>query len=642
MTVLAANYAEGGTDGVAVTTGNSGGGSGTAFSAVTGSWTFSNVQEFEGALSYRSAQVGGTAQALQVPLGVAATSAVHTVAQYLTAFPASSFIVIKGLTAGFGASWRIDVTAAGLVRIRNSSNTQVAESVAAISINQWWRFKVTVVNSATVGSVSVDAYSGYSDTPSFTLTIGSINTATEHSHVQIGNSLSTPTLGTTFYDAYVADDTQILAVTNLTAAGGAEAGNAAGLLAVDMPLVTAAGGAQAAGAVNALAVDFSTATSPGGGSAAGAANALTVDTLVTTDSGGAIGAGAVNQLAIDVPLLAGSGGAVAAGAVQQLLVDTIVATGAGGGSAAGGALGAAVDMPLATSAGGAIAGPSGLVLDAAAGGDIVIPTSAGGGSAAGAGLTLTVDTLLLTGAGGGTAAGSTLALDAADVVVASTPGGAVAGSTPLPLVILAPAEDVVIATSAGGAIAGTSSVEPSDVQVVTDTMVMPILLTVMNCLQTEAMKVPNPPNNYQIRPGSGFAAMADDTRDECCEGIAWVRPGAMFETDEFPVPRTGSSSQDPLDYGIPVEMGIMRCIPIVGPGAGDKIPIADQWQEASQEAMDDAAALRRAICCLRELLDTSAVVAGPITPLENEATCGGQVVLLTIRVNACDCVDDEV
>lgn len=635
MSVLVANYAEGGTDGVAVTTGNSGGGSGTAFGAVTGTWTFSNVQAFEGVLSYRSAQVGGTAQALQVPLGTAATSAVHTVAQYLTAFPASSFIVIKGLTAGFGASWRIDVTAAGLVRIRNSANTQVAESVAAISINQWWRFKITVVNSTTVGSVSVDAYSGYSDTPSFTLTIGSINTATEHSHVQIGNSLSTPTLGTTYYDAYIADTTSILAVDVVQSAGGGSAGSSSVEPALDVLLAQSAGGATAGSSSVDPAVGVNVDQGAGGSQAGSTPQAPTVGVEATGTPGGAQAGSTPQGVLFDVLAQQGAGGAQAGSTPQGLTIDQVITASPGGAQAGATPQAPLVDVVVQLGAGGGSAAGTAQEPDSAS--PVTIPGTPGGGTAGSTPQDVQAD-IVITASPGGGQAGSTLNIQAADVFLVQGAGGGTLGSTRQDV----PASgDVTITPTAGGATAGSTANQPANRVVVQDTMVMPIAVQAMGCLQDALVSVPSPPLNYHIRPGIGFSAFADATRDECCEGIAWVRPGQMFETDEFPQPRTNSSNLPPLDYAITMELGVMRCVPIVGPGPGDVLVTAAQWHAATQELLDDAAAIRRAICCLRELLGDDAVVAGPLIPLENEATCMGQTTLLTIRVNPCDCYDLE-
>lgn len=205
---------------------------------------------------------------------------------------------------------------------------------------------------------------------------------------------------------------------------------------------------------------------------------------------------------------------------------------------------------------------------------------------------------------------------------------------------------VTITDSSGGGGTGGSPDTVTNSQVVHDTMVMPILINAHACLLTEVGKVANPPLNVHIRPGAGFTALFDEYRDECCQGIAWVRPGQMIPTGgDWPQQLTSvqgpsASRGRPSQYAIQVELGVYRCIPIISSvsGARDEIPIAAQWLAATQEAMDDAAALRRAICCLRSIYGNDSVLEGPVTPLQNEGTCGGQLVVVTVRAPACDCV----
>lgn len=244
----------------------------------------------------------------------------------------------------------------------------------------------------------------------------------------------------------------------------------------------------------------------------------------------------------------------------------------------------------------------------------------------------------------------------ADLNLTSGPGGAIAGSTPQTLTI-----GVTIADSPGGAIAGATTdtlVNPVDVNLTSgpgggilgstvdtavasaalaDAAVMPVLIQVMTCLQAELQKVQNPPLNFHVRPGATFAPNADSQRDECCEGIAWVRPGPMFRSTAFPEQLNEPNAAGTSQWAIQIELGVERCIPVVGTDGNDSMPSAAQWLAATQAAMDDRAALRRTICCVEALLGRRRVLAGAITPLENAGTCGGETVILTINLQACEC-----
>jgi hypothetical protein len=247
-----------------------------------------------------------------------------------------------------------------------------------------------------------------------------------------------------------------------------------------------------------------------------------------------------------------------------------------------------------------------------AGADLNVADSPGGGSLGSTPNTLTIDVAVADSPGGGTLGSSTeTVIPGAAVNVPDSPGGGSLASTP-----------TTVQTSSALA----------------DTAVMPLLLQILGCLQAQALTVTKPPANVQLRPGATFSPNADNKRDECCEGIAWVRPGPMYPSTDFPQQLTTVWAPGTNQWALQVELGIERCIPIIGTEVGsvDGIPSAAQWLAATQAAMDDRAMLRRTICCIVDLLGKRKVVVGQITPLENEGTCGGEVVILTVLVQACD------
>lgn len=170
-----------------------------------------------------------------------------------------------------------------------------------------------------------------------------------------------------------------------------------------------------------------------------------------------------------------------------------------------------------------------------------------------------------------------------------------------------------------------------------DQTVMPVAAKAMDCLRTWALQVPSPPANFQMRPGTAFSAMADATRDECCEGVAWIRPGFVWETDEFPVQRNDAQNEQAAYLAVQVELGIVRCLPTQGPDGDGTVVDATQWLAALQASEDDRWVLRKAVCCLVDAYGQDAVVVGQYAPLENEANCSGVSVVVTIRRPFCDC-----
>lgn len=335
----------------------------------------------------------------------------------------------------------------------------------------------------------------------------------------------------------------------------------------------------------------------------------------------------------DVVIQTNAGGAGAGSSRTTAAIDQVKQTVSGGDGAGSSRTTAAIDLVKQTNAGGDGAGSSSTTSAIGK----TVQTNAGGAGAGSSATALTEDKIAQT-VSGGAGAGSSRTAAAVDKVATSVSGGAGAGSS---ATSRPSAADVVVQTVSGGAGAGSSRTTQANSGVVQDQMVMPVLNNAMTCLSTEANKVPSPPAQYMIRPGASFIAMADQYADECCSGIGWVRPGPMWESDAFPEQRTGVSIDDPAYYAVQVELGLMRCVPTISDVAynTDAKPTGEQWMAATQAAMDDAAALRRAICCLREVYGAQFVIAGPVTPLENEGNCSGTTVVLTMRVPACDCVE---
>lgn len=170
-----------------------------------------------------------------------------------------------------------------------------------------------------------------------------------------------------------------------------------------------------------------------------------------------------------------------------------------------------------------------------------------------------------------------------------------------------------------------------------DQTVMPVAAKAMDCLRQQVLLLTNPPANFQMRPGTTFSPMADATRDECCEGVAWVRPGFVWETDEFPVQRSTAERIGPAYLAVQIELGVVRCLPTQGLDGDGTVVDATQWLTALQASEDDRWALRKAVCCLVAEYGQDAVVVGQYAPLENEANCSGVSVIVTIRRPFCDC-----
>lgn len=174
--------------------------------------------------------------------------------------------------------------------------------------------------------------------------------------------------------------------------------------------------------------------------------------------------------------------------------------------------------------------------------------------------------------------------------------------------------------------------------VVHDPLVMPFALEMLDCLEQEIDKVAFPPKYRGLRPGQVVDHLISLTSDECCEGLAWVRPVVFFpssgvfpQEDAAPVPKGVSA------WAVTLELGAVRCSPTPDENS---IPTNDQWMDVVQKVMDDAAAMRRAICCFIQadpVRRIRQVFPGQWLPLDVEGGCVGGVLQVTIQGPACDC-----
>lgn len=174
---------------------------------------------------------------------------------------------------------------------------------------------------------------------------------------------------------------------------------------------------------------------------------------------------------------------------------------------------------------------------------------------------------------------------------------------------------------------------------ISDPLVMPMARELLECLEQEIAKVENPPVYVQLRAGNVVAHLASTTQDECCEGLAWVRPAAFFPSSEvFPVQDSSSIKTGVRAWAVTLELGSVRCAPTPDE---TRIPTAQEWDDVTQAVMDDAAAMRRAICCFIDGARNrpGRVLPGIWQPLDVQGGCVGGILPVTILGPACDCAD---
>jgi hypothetical protein len=174
---------------------------------------------------------------------------------------------------------------------------------------------------------------------------------------------------------------------------------------------------------------------------------------------------------------------------------------------------------------------------------------------------------------------------------------------------------------------------------ISDPLVMPLADDMLECLAQEMAKVANPPAYVQLRAGNVVAHLASTTQDECCQGLAWVRPPSFFPSSAvFPAQDAAPLKTGTRAWAVTLELGAVRCAPTPDE---TRIPTAEEWDAVTRAVMDDAAAMRRAICCFidGDATRRGRVLPGVWQPLDVQGGCVGGILPVTILGPACDCAD---
>lgn len=206
------NTAEGGADEVTVTEANSGGASGTAFSVVTTGTGVTNVadnaQAMHGTYSYRQATGGTSAQAMltwdSTALGNPSRLWGRCYIRCASFSTARSFLRVRSTATQI---LRLQITTSGTIELRNTANTVVATSTAALSANTWHRIEFDARPGASVSN-AFRIYTG--DSTSLTEEVAASSNYsgnTVANEVSWGNAASGTNLPTIWFDSLLANDT---------------------------------------------------------------------------------------------------------------------------------------------------------------------------------------------------------------------------------------------------------------------------------------------------------------------------------------------------------------------------------------------------------------------------------------------------
>ncbi len=169
---------------------------------------------------------------------------------------------------------------------------------------------------------------------------------------------------------------------------------------------------------------------------------------------------------------------------------------------------------------------------------------------------------------------------------------------------------------------------------VADPMAWPVMEAMVACLEHQAQCLEKPPAVVMARPGDRIELLIAERRDECCEGLGWVRCVSIYPSTDFPAQDT-EPRNCPSGWAIVLEIGIARCAPTPDVNA---IPSAAVWDALTAAVMADAAAIRRAVTVFKDLEDYEDTLwlVGAWLPLTTEGGCVGGAMQVTIQAVPCD------
>lgn len=175
------------------------------------------------------------------------------------------------------------------------------------------------------------------------------------------------------------------------------------------------------------------------------------------------------------------------------------------------------------------------------------------------------------------------------------------------------------------------------------TFVSDAAAAMLSCYDAALQEGPNPPpdDNICFRVGE-VPFSAGTAEDLCCEGLAWVRVLRIYPSVNFPNQDTRPNDCQDSSYAIELELGAVRCLPFGTNAAG---PSCDQWTAVFIQVDEDAASMRRAVCCMRDLISAGdqvfveQVVMGEWTPIDGQGGCIGGSMPVTLHVSCNECVE---
>ena len=133
-----------------------------------------------------------------------------------------------------------------------------------------------------------------------------------------------------------------------------------------------------------------------------------------------------------------------------------------------------------------------------------------------------------------------------------------------------------------------------------DAQVIVLANAMLTCLCNALAVNPNPPDHCCLRVEPQIPQDLNQLTNICCEGLGYVSMGDIWPSSaSFPendIVRQANAVCPPPAWGVQFKVGVLRCAP-------DTSDCTEQRLAFEQEA-HDAQALRKAVCCFRNYLQS--------------------------------------
>lgn len=143
------------------------------------------------------------------------------------------------------------------------------------------------------------------------------------------------------------------------------------------------------------------------------------------------------------------------------------------------------------------------------------------------------------------------------------------------------------------------------------------------------------------RPGDQVPFNVGTGQDECCSGLAWVR---IARIEPVVSPEDAQTPEfNPCNSGerrVTFELGVARCNPFGTPEAG---PDCGAWTALALRMDQDAAVMRRAVCCFRDSDDFDEygnvfrIRPGAWAPFDSSGGCAGGSMEVVVWLQCGEC-----